>query len=285
MLKSRTQYQSVVHITQCLLLFFALMPTTEAVAQSEITHRVTTGDAGYRGQVRSVQIMQSCNTPTERCSRVQEEMFNAEGLRTSIVTIDSLGRFYTKCHYDANGRMRYVIEGFPAGADSIVFHYDRKGCMMASSVTRFTHKGIDKDMSNVFRIECDDHCRPLLYIPPWGDTSEYRYDTRGRLVYRALPGAEETYYYDAKGHLVRQRTGSSQYVDQHFRYDQRGDLLETWHTDWETGETVISTTFEHCHYKYKSYDKHGNWTKAEVTVKLNGKTTILNIIRTFSYYN
>ena len=178
MLKYRTQYRSAVHITQCLLLFFALMPTTEAVAQSEITHRVTTGDAGYRGRVRSVQIMQSCNSQTERCSRVQEEMFNAEGLRTSIVTIDSLGRFYTKCHYDANGRMRYVIEGFPAGADSIVFHYDRKGCMMASSVTRFTHKGIDKDMSNVFRIECDDHCRRCCIFrlgetPPNTDTTRW----------------------------------------------------------------------------------------------------------------
>ena len=95
-------------------------------------------------------------------------------------------------------------------------------------------EGIDTtggNKSTRYTIICDKQCRPLLHIAPWGDSSDYRYDNKGRLVYKALPGAEMSYFYDAKGRLERIRTGAGRYVDQFFRYDKDDNLIESWHSD------------------------------------------------------
>lgn len=281
MLKSLIQMQRFLRLS---LLLVLLLPAG-AWAQSEITFRVTTAEVGYRGPVRHVQTQQTCDSTALRCFRVCEESFNAHGLRTAIVTIDSIGRFYTSCDFAPDGRLICAINGFPMGVDSLAFRYDKHGCPVAYQVTRFTSEGIDKEMSNLFRFECDDQCRPLLFITSWGDTSEYRYDSLGRLVYRALPGTEDTYTYDAHGRLVRVRTGHTRYIDQFFRYNERGDLIETWHTDWEQDAGGPKSPLPHIHYSYSQYDSHGNWTKAQMKVTESGRSYTCSVNRQISYYD
>lgn len=280
-----SKYLTQSHCSSRLALLLALLLPAGAWAQSEITHRVTAAEAGYHGPVRHVQTQQTCDSTALRCFRVCEEAFNAQGLRTAIVTIDSMGRFYTSCDFAPDGRLTTAISGFPMGVDSIAFRFDQRGCPVAYHVTRFTSEGIDEEMSNLFRFECDDQCRPLLYISPWGDSSIYRYDTLGRLVYRALPGAEETYSYDAHGRLVQVRTGHLRYIDQFFRYDERGDLIETWHSDWEQDAGGPKSTLPHIRYSYSQYDRHGNWTKATMQVTENGRSYTCTVNRQISYYD
>lgn len=253
--------------------------------QSEVTHRMTAAEAGYRGPVRQVLTRQTGSLSGPRRFLVQAETFNATGLRTGIVTVDSLGRFYTACRYTPDGRLTRAVCGFPLGREIITFRHNSLGCPVSCYSERYSSEGDGGHESTLFRLECDDHCRLLLYLPPWGDSSIYRYDTKGRLVYRALPGAEDYYYYDARGRLVRQRSGWEHYIDQHFRYDDRGNLTETWHTDWETGGSVSTPSLEHIRYRYTRYDRHGNWTHALMCVELNGQRQFCTLVRTIDYYD
>jgi len=266
-----------------IFLCLVLLPTL-VVAQSEVTQRVTAAEAGYRGSVRHVQCQQRSDTPAVRYFLVQEESFNAEGMRTGIVTIDTMGRFYTDCHYAPDGRLLYALCGFPMGYDSLAFRFGADGCPVAYRQVRFTTEGVDDNEGNIFSLECDSLCRLRLFVPPWGDSSVYRYDASGRLVYRALPGSVDTYQYDAQGRLVRQRTGTGYYVDQHFRYDERGDLVETWHTEWEPGSSELPSELPHRCYTYTQYDSHGNWTHASIDVMENGRHYTVSASRLISYY-
>ena len=80
----------------CAILGTTLLLPIAALGQSEITYRVSVAEAGLRGPVKHVQTHQTCDATARRCFKVVEEEFNADGWRTAIVSIDSLGRFYTR---------------------------------------------------------------------------------------------------------------------------------------------------------------------------------------------
>lgn len=268
----------------CAILGTTLLLPIAALGQSEITYRVSVAEAGLRGPVKHVQTHQTCDATARRCFKVVEEEFNADGWRTAIVSIDSLGRFYTRYDYTPDGRLHSVIEGFPLAWDSIAFSYDNHGCLTGYNVFGTNVDTTGGKKSTRFTIQCDKQCRPLFHIAEWGDSSEYRYDSKGRLVYKALPGAEMTYYYDAKGRLERIRTGAGRYVDQFFRYDKDDNLIESWHSDWEQDAGGEPNPSPHIRYTILKTDSHGNWTKAKTRVTESGKTYTCTIERVISYY-
>lgn len=271
-------------ILACTILVATFLLPLAAFGQSEITYRVSVAEAGLRGPVRHVQTHQTCDSTASRCFRVVEEEFNADGWRTAIVSIDSLGRFYTSYDYSPDGRLLSVIDGFPLAWDSIAFSYDSRGCLTGYDVFGTNVDTTGGNEFNRFTIECDNQCRPLFHIAPWGDSSEYRYDTLGRLVYKALPGALMRYYYDAQGRLERIRTGYERYIDQFFRYDKQGNLVETWHSDWEQDAGGEPNPSPRIRYTILATDSHGNWTKANVKVTEFGRTYTCTIVRVISYY-
>ena len=84
---------------------------------------------------------------------------------------------------------------------------------------------------------------------------------------------------------MRVRTGHTRYIDQFFRYNERGDLIETWHTDWEQDAGGPKSPLPHIRYSYSQYDRHGNWTKAQMKVTESGRSYTCSVNRQISYYD
>jgi hypothetical protein len=180
------------------------------------------------------------------------------------------------------------------GKDSIVFRYDKKGCLFGYEEYGFSADPTEGNDVTDFLVTCDAQCRVLTCASVWEDTTWYVYDNQGRLLKKIQSwhtDKAETFDYNRHGRLERVRIGDKHYEDTHYRYDANHDTLEVWHTNWEhlAGETGDHEIGVHKYFHYTQYDDHGNWTHATVTVKQNSvtgtdKTYAYNIIRTFKYY-
>ena len=260
--------------------------------QSEVTRRLSAAEMGYRGRVETVQHTEFCMDSATRFFTTTAEAYNEHGLRTDMSSVaDFLYQSNFHYEYDGNGRLVYYVETYPEGGkDSIVFFYDKNGCLFG-----YKEYGINADPTEGndvtdYLVTCDAQCRVLTCASVWEDTTWYEYDNQGRLLKKTQSwktDKAQTYDYTRHGRLERVRIGDKYYEDTHYKYDANGDTIEVWHTNWEhlEGENGPHHVGQHRHYAYTQYDDHGNWTKATVTVQESGKTYTSTIIRTFGYYD
>jgi YD repeat-containing protein len=263
--------------------------------QSEVTRRVSAEEMGYRGKVQAVQRTEFCTDEDNKFFVTTAEAYNEQGLRTDMSIIDNIYQTNYHYEYDGSGQLVYYVATFSDGwKDSIVFFYDKKGCLFGYEEYGFSADPTEGNDVTDFLVTCDAQCRVLTCASVWEDTTWYVYDNQGRLLKKTKSwhtDKAETFDYNRHGRLERVRIGDKHYEDTHYRYDANHDTLEVWHTNWEhlAGETGDHEIGEHKYYTYIQYDEHGNWTHATVTVKQNSvkgtdKTYAYNIIRTFKYY-
>ena len=263
--------------------------------QSEVTRRVSAEEMGYRGRVETAQCTEYCMDSAHRFFVTTAEAYNALGLRTDMSIMDNIYQTNYHYEYDGNGMLVYYVETYSEGGkDSIVFFYDKNGCLLGYEEYGFSADPTEGNDVTDFLVTCDAQCRVLTCASVWEDTTWYVYDNQGRLLKKIQSwhtDKAETFDYNRHGRLERVRIGDKHYEDTHYRYDANHDTLEVWHTNWEhlAGETGEHEIGEHKYYTYTQYDDHGNWTHATVTVKHNSvkgtdKTYAYNIIRTFKYY-
>lgn len=263
--------------------------------QSEVTRRVSAEEMGYQGRVETVQSTEFCMDSANRFFVTTAEAYNEQGQRTDMSVADFLYQTNYHYEYDSNGRLVYYLGTYAEGGkDSIVFHYDKNGCLFGYEEYFLSADPTEGNSVTDFLVTCDAQCRVLRCASVWEDTTLYEYDDKGRLAKKTTPGHPDktmTYHYDNNGRLEKTRIGGKHYEDTHYRYDANQDTLEVWNTNWEhlAGETGEHEIGEHKYYSYTQYDDHGNWTQAIVTVKKKSvkgtdKTYAYNIIRTFKYY-
>lgn len=256
--------------------------------QSEVTRRVSAEEMGYRGRVETVQSTEFCLDSANRFFVTTAEAYNEQGQRTDMSVADFLYQTNYHYEYDGNGRLVYYLGTYAEGGkDSIVFHYEKNGCLFGFEGYFLSADPTEGNSVTDFLVTCDAQCRVLRCASVWEDTTLYKYDDKGRLTQKTMPGHPDktvTYHYDNNGRLVTTRTGGKHYEDTHYRYDANDDTLETWHTNWEhiEGEQGDHEIGEHKYYSYTKYDDHGNWTQA--TVSVEHPTFTYTIIRTFKYY-
>ena len=259
--------------------------------QSEVTRRLSAAEMGYRGRVETVQRTEFCMDSANRFFVTTTEAYNEQGLRTDMSVADFLYQSNYHYEYADNGQLVYYVGDYgEGGKDSIVFFYDKNGCLFG-----YKEYGINADPTEGndvtdYLVTCDAQCRVLTCASVWEDTTWYEYDNQGRLLKKTQSwktDKAQTYDYTRHGRLERVRIGDKYYEDTHYKYDANGDTIEVWHTNWEhlEGETGPHHVGQHRHYAYTQYDDHGNWTKATVTVQESGKTYTSTIIRTFGYYD
>ena len=258
--------------------------------QSEVTQRVSAAEMGYKGRVKTVQSTEFCMDSAHRYFVTTAEAYNEAGFRTDISIIEDIYQTNYHYEYDANGQLVYYVATYSEGGkDSIVFHYGKDGCLFGYEEYFLSYDPTEGNSVTDFLVTCDAQCRPLMAASVWEDTTSFVYDEQGRVVAKTArteyaPHMPWTYYYyDEQGRLVKVRTGEKQYEDTHYRYNEQGDTIEVWHTNWEhwEGETGDHEIGKHKYYTYTAYDDHGNWTHAEVTVR---KSHTYTVVRTFSYY-
>ena len=273
-----------------LLSIALLLLPAMAVGQSDVTRRVSASEMGYRGQVKMVQSTEFSMDSANKFFVTTAEEYNEKGLRTEMSTIENIYQTDYHYEYDDNGQLVYYqLTDAEGGKDSIVFHYDKNGCLFGYDEYGFSPDPNEGNDVTVFAIVCDEKCRVAQCASVWEDTIRYLYDNAGRLISmtgQGLPEQIVTFHYDQDGRLVKVRSGSKHYEETHYRYDERGDTIEVWHTNWEhfEGEKGNREVGEHKYFKYTKYDNHGNWTQATVTVKENRWRYTYSIIRTFGYY-
>ena len=270
----------------CCLLLLPMM----AWGQSEVTHRVSAAEMGYKGRVKTVQSTEFCMDSAHRYLVTRAEAYNEAGLQTDMSTIEDV-IYQTNYHYeyDDNGRLVYYVATYSEGGkDSIVFHYGKDGCLFGYEEYFLSYDPTEGNSVTDFLVTCDAQCRPLMAASAWDDTTTFVYDGQGRVVTKTAPTAYAphvtwTYYYDEQGRLAKVRTGDNHYEDTYYRYNEQGDTIEVWHTNWEhwAGDVGAHKIGKHKYYTYTAYDEHGNWTNATVTVK---ESHTYFIVRTFEYY-
>ncbi|MBR3413731.1 MAG: RHS repeat protein [Bacteroidales bacterium] len=256
--------------------------------QSEVTQRVSAAEMGYKGRVKTVQSTEFCMDSAHRYFVTTAEAYNEAGFRTDISIIEDIYQTNYHYEYDANGQLVYYVATYSEGGkDSIVFHYGKDGCLFGYEEYFLSYDPTEGNSVTDFLVTCDAQCRPLMAASVWEDTSSFVYDGLGRVVAKTAPTVYAphvtwTYYYDEQGRLAKVRTGDKNYEDTHYRYNEQGDTLEVWHTNWEhwEGDEGAHEIGEHKHFNYTAYDDHGNWTNATVTAR---KHTYF-IARTFRYY-
>ena len=273
-----------------LLVLLSLLPIV-VQGQSEVTRRVSASDMGYKGRVKMVQSTEFCRDSAHRYFVTTAEAYNEAGLRTDMSTIEDIYQTSYHYEYDGTGQLVYYIATFEDGKDSIAFHYGKEGCLSGYEEYFLSYDPTEGNSVTNFLVACDDQCRPLMAASVWEDTSTFVYDGQGRVVAKTAPTVYAphvtwTYFYDEQGRLVKMRTGDKHYEDTHYRYDEHGDTIEVWHTNWEhwEGETGGHEIGKHKYYTYTAYDDHGNWTKASVTVGKDTWKYIYFVVRTFEYY-
>ena len=255
--------------------------------QSEVTRQVSIVEMGYRGRVHRVQSTEFCMDSVNKFFRTTTEEYNEQGLRTDMSEADFLYQTNYHYEYDDNGQLVYYVAAYSdGGRDSIAFHYDKNGCLFGYEEYGFNADPEEGNGVTDFMVTCDARCRVLMCASVWEDTARYEYDQQGRIVAVTWPGSPQTFHYDQQGRLARVRTGTEFYEDTHYRYNEQGDTVEVWQTNWERYEKEKGNheVGEHKYFTYTEYDDHGNWKKADVKVKENGIPFIYHIVRTFSYY-
>lgn len=266
-------------ISICLL----LLPIV-AQGQSEFTHLYSTGQMGYRGRVQTVQRTDFCMDAEHKLFVTTAEAYNETGMRTAMSTAAMQGQTDERYAYGPDGKLLLFVSTNSCCVDSVVYFYDSLGCLAGFS-EYIINKTEDGNSVTDNLITCDDHCRPLVQVNAWGDSTVYRYDSLGRPVFKSIPGGVERYRYDANGRLDRARSGEGRYLDFHIRYDERGDTAETWFSDWEQDLGGRPSVQPHNKYTYTEYDDHGNWTKATIDVIEGKELYSITVIRTFRYYD
>ena len=266
-------------IAICLL----LLPIV-AQGQSEFTHLYSTGQMGYRGRVQTVQRTDLCMDAEHKLFVTTAEVYNQSGMRTAMSTVGLQDETDERYEHLPDGRLHLFVSSNNYCVDSVVYVYDSLGCLFGFSEYLISKTEDDNSVTDNL-ITCDDHCRPLVQVNVWGDSTVYRYDSLGRPVYKTIPGAVERYSYDADGRLTLVRSGKGRYLDFHIRYDERGDTAETWYSDWEQDLPVRPTVLIRNKYTYTDYDDHGNWTKATIDVIDDKEQHAITVVRTFSYYD
>ena len=274
-----------------LQILLSLLPMV-AQGQSEVTRRVSASEMGYKGRVKMVQSTEFCMDSAHRYFVTKAEAYNEAGLRTDMSTIEDIYQTSYHYEYDGTGQLVYYIATYAEdGKDSIVFLYGKDGCLSGYEEYFLSYDPTEGNSVTNFLVTCDEQCRPLMAASVWEDTTTFVYDGQGRVVAKTAPTVYAphvtwTYFYDEQGRLVKMRIGDKHYEDTHYRYDERGDTIEVWHTNWEhwEGETGEHEIGKHKYYTYTAYDDQGNWTKASVAVGKDPWKYIYFVVRTFKYY-
>ena len=275
-------------IRPCVAMIAFLFPVV-MWGQSEVTRRVSAAEMGYKGRVQTVQRTEFCMDSAHRYFVTAAEAYNEAGLQTDMSIIEDIYQTSYHYEYDGNGQLVYYLATyFEGGKDSIVFHYGKDGCLFGYEEYSLSCDPTEGNSVTDYLVTCDAQCRPLMAASVWEDTTTFVYDEQGRVVTKTAPTSyapqvTKTYYYDEQGRLAKVRTGDKHYEDKHYRYNEKGDTIEVWHTNWEhwAGDVGAHEIGDHIYYTYTAYDDHGNWTKAEVTVR---KSHTYTVIRTFRYY-
>ena len=272
-----------------LLVLLSLLPIV-AQGQSDVTRRVSAEEMGYRGRVQFFQSTEWCRDSEYAFFTTSAEEYNEAGLRTDMSIIENIYQTNYHYEYDGNGRLVYSVETYYEGEkDSVVFHYAPDGCLMGYEEYAISPDPYEGNSETDYLVTCDAQCRVLRYASTGEDSMRYNYDGQGRLTSMSgngLPERIQTFYYDNNGHLTRVRMGAKYYEETHYRYNEKGDTIEVWHTNWEhvEGDVGAHEVGEHKYFDYTEYDDHGNWTKATVTVKENRWKHTYFVVRTFKYY-
>ena len=274
----------------CASIIFLLLLPIAVQGQSEVTRQVGAVEMGYRGRVKTVQCTEFCMDSVNRFFRTTAEAYNEQGLRTDMSIIDSIYQTNYHYEYDGNGQLVYYVATYSdGGKDSIAFHYDKNGCLFGYEEYGFNADPEEGNGVTDFLVTCDTQCRVLMCASVWYDTMRYDYDSMGRIRSmngHGLPDGIKTFHYDKKGRLERIRMGAQYYEDAHYRYNEQGDTVESWQTNWEyiEKEKGYQEVGEHKRFSFTEYDDHGNWKKADVRVVENRKPHVYHVVRTITYY-
>ena len=136
--------------------------------QSEVTRRLSAAEMGYRGRVETVQLTEFCMDSATRFFTTTAEAYNEHGLRTDMSVADFLYQSNFHYEYDGNGRLVYYVETYSEGGkDSIVFFYDKNGCLFG-----YKEYGINADPTEGndvtdYLVTCDAQCRVLTCASVW----------------------------------------------------------------------------------------------------------------------
>ena len=188
--------------------------------QSEVTRRVSAGEMGYRGRVETVQSTEFCMDSANRFFVTTAEAYNEQGQRTDMSVADFLYQTNYHYEYDSNGRLVYYLGTYAEGGkDSIVFHYDKKGCLFGFEGYFLSADPTEGNSVTDFLVTCDAQCRVLTCASVWEDTTWYVYDNQGRLLKKIQSwhtDKAETFDYNRKhspGKPTRQKLSTTTGMD------------------------------------------------------------------------
>lgn len=146
-----------------------------------------------------------------------------------------------------HGKVKQIVESTSQWEGSTTYNFNEEGIL----VDYPNYPDIERNSEGrIVRVSCPDE---------WGEiTEEFRYDSKGRLVYRL--------------HLDTS-AGYEKYVD----FSDSGLPQSGYWGGEESSDFPMS-------FSYSKFDEHGNWTEMNVTKEDNGPTNKYSVWRTIKYY-
>ncbi|MWW25741.1 toxin-antitoxin system YwqK family antitoxin [Algibacter lectus] len=159
-------------------------------------------------------------------------------------------------------REHFNLKGAVSRWDNLYFNED--GYLIKNSTGNCTYKYVNGKLvsdnkGNKYTVNSKDYI--IGVIDKYGDTTDYKYNAEGLLIYEGDKYENKTYTYDSKNRLIRKNEGGSEKVqfegsDYGVRYNYFGtpDDLEVFYR-WDADGKPTKSKYANGHLNYSSFSE------------------------------